>query len=52
MGKISPPCLRRLRLKPGDDAPAELFDQWRCAMGEGLKFARLDVGDRHFPGRD
>jgi AraC-like DNA-binding protein len=34
MGSISPPCLRRLRLKPGDCAPAELFDQWRCAMGE------------------
>jgi AraC-like DNA-binding protein len=34
MGSFSPPCLRRLRLKSEDCAPAELFAQWRGALGE------------------
>src|SRR5271155_3834947 len=34
MGSFSPPCLRRLRLKPEDCAPAEVFVQWRGALGE------------------
>jgi AraC-like DNA-binding protein len=34
MGSFSPPCLRRLRLKPEDCAPAEAFAQWRGALGE------------------
>lgn len=34
MGSSSPPSLRRLRLKPEDCAPAELFVQWRGALGE------------------
>jgi AraC-like DNA-binding protein len=34
MGSSSPPCLRRLRLKPEDCTPVELFGQWRGAMGE------------------
>ncbi len=34
MGSPSPLCLRRLRLKPEDCAPAELFAQWRDALGE------------------
>jgi AraC-like DNA-binding protein len=34
MGSSSPPCLRRLRLKPEDCSPTELFGQWRGAMGE------------------
>jgi AraC-like DNA-binding protein len=34
MGSFSPPCLRRLRLKPEDCAPAETFVQWRGALGE------------------
>jgi AraC-like DNA-binding protein len=33
MGSPSPLCLRRLRLKPEDCAPAELFAQWRDALG-------------------
>ena len=34
MGSSAPPCLRRLRLKPEDCAPTELFAQWRAALGE------------------
>ena len=34
MGSPSSPCLRRLRLKTEDCAPAELFHQWRGALGE------------------
>ena len=34
MGSPSPPCLRRLRLKPEDCVPTELFAQWRAALGE------------------
>lgn len=34
MGSSSPPSLRRLSLKPEDCAPAELFAQWRGALGE------------------
>jgi AraC-like DNA-binding protein len=34
MGSSAPPCLRRLRLKPEDCAPTELFVQWRAALGE------------------
>jgi AraC-like DNA-binding protein len=34
MGSFSPPCLRRLRLKTEDCAPAEAFVQWRGALGE------------------
>ncbi len=33
MGSSPPPCLRRLRLKPEDCAPTELFVQWRGALG-------------------
>ncbi|HTZ66114.1 MAG TPA: helix-turn-helix domain-containing protein [Roseiarcus sp.] len=34
MGSSSSPSLRRLRLKPEDCAPAELFVKWRSALGE------------------
>src|SRR6185437_2054298 len=34
MGTSSPPGLRRLRLKPEDCAPADLFAKWRGALGE------------------
>ena len=34
MGSSSPLCLRRLCLKPEDRAPAELFAQWRGALGD------------------
>lgn len=34
MGSSSPPGLRRLRLKPEGCAPADLFVQWRDALGE------------------
>ena len=34
MGTSSPPGLRRLRLKPEDYAPADLFAKWRDALGE------------------
>jgi AraC-like DNA-binding protein len=34
MGSSSSPGLRRLRLKPEDCAPAELFVKWRDALGE------------------
>jgi AraC-like DNA-binding protein len=34
MGSSSPLCLRRLRLKPEDCAPADLFAKWRDALGE------------------
>ena len=34
MESSSPLCLRRLCLKPEDRAPAELFAQWRDALGE------------------
>jgi AraC-like DNA-binding protein len=34
MRSSSPPSLRRLRLKSEDCAPAELFVQWRSALGE------------------
>ena len=34
MESSSPLCLRRLRVKPEDCAPAELFAQWRDALGE------------------
>jgi AraC-like DNA-binding protein len=34
MGSPSPLSLRRLRLKPEDCAPTELFVKWRAALGE------------------
>jgi AraC-like DNA-binding protein len=34
MGISSTPCLRRLRLKPEDCVPADLFSRWRDAIGE------------------
>jgi AraC-like DNA-binding protein len=34
MRSFSPPCLRRLRLKLEDCAPAEAFVHWRGALGE------------------
>jgi AraC-like DNA-binding protein len=34
MGSSPSPTLRRLRLKPEDCDPTELFVQWRCALGE------------------
>ena len=34
MGSSPPPSLRQLRLKPEHCGPAELFVQWRDALGE------------------
>jgi len=34
MRSFSPPCLRRLRLKPEDCASPEAFTKWRGALGE------------------